>query len=517
MKKGTKLGLGAFTLLLGAVVLSGCTASFCDNKDMSHMLYAYDYGVTEYSDTAKEGFSLLTLDDADAQAKITTNIYVKTSFDNAYGIKAVNDAAKATNNSKSLVYATPSLSYWAEMDKLVLTDAIKAMVRDDSSFTVDSVKKITRGFKYEDNTPKGALDQFGYLKFYDTVNDGKTLWANWDSYDQKIRNDHHVSIDECPTSDYISLFKSTMNSYVQNNRSCLTTQTGDYGYYGPNQQPVEIEGKSWGSAFSKTNFLWLEGILVWPMGALTDVIAGGLLNGGVGSGWAQLIAILVITFIVRAIMLLVTWKQSATTAKMNDLQPQIAKIQAKYPNANTNNYEKQRQASEMADLYKKNKINPLSSLLTMFIQFPVFICVWAALQGSAVLSSGTFLNLNFSQSISSVLFNASEWDIANGGGALTALMLFLLMSIAQVFAMLIPQWIQKAKQKKVAKLGNNPSKKSNDNKMKWFTYIMCGMIIFMGFSLASGMGIYWFIGAIFSICQTLIMNKVTASKAKKHK
>ena len=517
MKKGTKLGLGALTLLLGAVVLSGCTASFCDNKDMSHMLYAFDYGVTEYSDTAKEGYTALILDDAEAQAKITTTIYVKASYDNAYGIKTVDEAAKTTSNQKALVFATPSLKYWAEFDKLVLADAIKAMAYDDHEFKIDKVEKITRGLNYEPGTKKGALDKYGYLKFYDKDNDGKTLFANWESYDQAIRNGHNVSIDECPTSDYIALYKSTMTSFVQNNRSSLATATGDYGYYGPNQQPVEIQGKSWASAFSKTNFLWLEGILVWPLGALTDVIAGGLLNGGVGHGWAQLIAILVITFIVRAVMLLVTWKQSATTAKMNELQPQIAKIQAKYPNANTNNYEKQRQAAEMADLYKTNKINPLSSILTMFIQFPVFICVWAALQGSAILSSGTFLNLNFSQSISSVLFNASAWDIANGGGALTALFLFLLMSVAQVIAMLLPQWLQKAKAKKVAKLGNNPSKKQNDNKMKWFTYIMCGMIIFMGFSLASGMGLYWFIGALFSIVQTLIMNKVTAARAKKHR
>lgn len=516
MKKGTKLGLGGLTLLLGAVVLSGCTASFCNNSDLSHMLYAFDYGVTSYSLTNEDGYELLTLDDAQALSALGT-VYYKASYDNAYGIKAVDEAAKATSNNKPLQFATPSLNYWAEMDRLVLENAIKVKLAADPTFTVTKVSDITRGFKYEEGTTKGVLDEYGYLKFYDTADNGTTLWANWDNFDQQIRNGHNVSIDECPTTDYITLFKSTLTSYVQNNRSCLTTKTGDYGYYGPNQQPVEIEGKSWGSAFSKTNFLWLEGILVWPMGALTDVIAGGLLNGGVGSGWAQLVAILVITFIVRAIMLAVTWKQSATSAKMNELQPQIAKIQAKYPNANTNNYEKQRQASEMAELYKKNKINPLSSLLTMFIQFPVFICVWAALQGSAILSSGTFLNLNFSQSISSVLFNASSWDIANGGGALTALMLFLLMSIAQVIAMLLPQWIQKAKAKKVAKLGNNPSKKSNDNKMKWFTYIMCGMIIFMGFSLASGMGIYWLIGALFSIGQTLIMNKVTAVRSKKHR
>ena len=150
----------------------------------------------------------------------------------------------------------------------------------------------------------------------------------------------------------------------------------------------------------------------------------------------------------------------------------------------------------------------------MFIHFPIFICVWGAMQGSAYLSSGEFLHLRFSDSISTALFNASNWAT---GTAETALGLFLLMAAAQTVAMLLPQWIQKRKTKNVAKLGNNPAQKQNNNRMKWFTYIMLAMIIFMGFSLASGMGIYWFFGALFSIVQTLIMQVINDKKAKKAK
>ena len=46
---------------------------------------------------------------------------------------------------------------------------------------------------------------------------------------------------------------------------------------------------------------------------------------------------------------------------------------------------------------------------------------------------------------------------------------------------------------------------------------MLAMIIFMGFSLASGMGIYWLFGALFSIAQTLIMQVINDKKAKKAK
>jgi len=52
MKRKTKLALGGITLLLGAVALSGCTASFCTVTDKAHILYAFDYGVTDYVDAS---------------------------------------------------------------------------------------------------------------------------------------------------------------------------------------------------------------------------------------------------------------------------------------------------------------------------------------------------------------------------------------------------------------------------------------------------------------------------------
>ena len=62
MKRKTKLILGSFSLLLGAVVLSSCTANFCSLTDKAHMLYAYDYGVTDYR-----------AEDADTQAQAYVN------------------------------------------------------------------------------------------------------------------------------------------------------------------------------------------------------------------------------------------------------------------------------------------------------------------------------------------------------------------------------------------------------------------------------------------------------------
>ena len=523
MKRKTRLIIGGFSLLLGAVVLSSCTASFCSVTDKAHILYAFDYGVTDYraegADTQAQAYingSLITLDNVnykgfsadDSQARAQIYEFCSTN-------KSIDE--NATTNGVKL----PTIKFLTTLDSVVLGHAIEAAYTNEtlktrwnltsisnasSELTTDAV---VRDYQDTDTEHKGILDVYGYLKYDDSVNEKPALWTNYDKYVDEVKG--YIGIDEVPSSDYITLYyKSSLNSSVANLRSCLTINTGDYGAYGPRSKAVEIEAKKW------TDWKGLfEFLLVWPIGALLDVLTKGFFGAGVGNGWAQLLSILVVTFLIRGLMMVFTIKQSSASAKMNQLQPEIQKIQAKYPNANTNQYDKQRMAQEMQKLYKKHHINPLSSILVMIVQFPVFICVWGAMQGNAYLSSGALFNvLRFSDSISSALFSKAAWST---GSAEVALGLFLLMSGAQAVAMLLPQWIQKKKAKNAVKLGKNPAQDQNANRMKWFTYIMLAMIIFMGFSLASGMGVYWLFGAIFSIAQTLIMQSITEKKAKKEK
>ena len=499
MKKRTKLTVGAMTVLAGVLLLSSCTASFCSNIDKAHILYAFDYGVSDYYETQEEGtFQVF---------EGNTNVYYKAVMpsSNNSGIgKANADAAKAG-------IQTPSTNYYVQMDKLVLTNALKKSKGDSVDLT-----KVTYAEVID------ALDDYGYLKFYVEEGDKPKLWNNWTKLNEELRKQTAVAgsgivMDDLPSNDYLAIYQKDMNALIASYRSCLAIDKADYGYYGyangahyrENKTAVEIQAKDWGYAWKKG---FLEGLLIFPIGWLTETFVKTFKNGGVAGGVAQLLAIFLITFIVRSLMLVVTIKQTTGNAKMQALQPEIAKIQNKYPNANTNNYEKQQMAAEMQKLYKKNKINPLSTLLVMIVQFPVFICVWGALQGSASLSSDSLFNLHLSDSINTVLFNGSNW--ANGS-AVTALILFLLMAAAQVMSMLLPQFIQKAKRKNITKLGKNPAQNQQANNMKMFTYIMMAMIIFMGFTLPSAMGVYWFVGALFSIIQTLIVEWVTQKRAKK--
>ena len=74
--------------------------------------------------------------------------------------------------------------------------------------------------------------------------------------------------------------------------------------------------------------------------------------------------------------------------------------------------------------------------------------------------------------------------------------------------------MQKARSKNIKRLSKNPAEDKQAKQMKWFSNIMLIMIIVMGFSLPAAMGVYWFIGAIISVVQTLIMQTIMARSKK---
>ena len=515
MKKRTKLFLGGVILATGVVTVSSCTKSFCSVVDQGRMLYAFDPGVTKYE---QGGTETLTVTSDNGQTYTVSNLkltyatwdaetkgFQYSSTEKLTYLNSINDDAR---NAGIVALNSSHLEYFKTFDNFVIkATMIEALNRRGNGENITIDASDAEQF----STFNRDVYFYSYVKY--VVDDGAALWGKWEQFDGKVREE--VAEDCCPSGDFARLYRSKMNTYIANYRTCLTTKTDKFGSYGYETKGVYIEEKTWAYAWQKGFF---EGLLVYPIGWLIDQIAFGFRGQGAANGVAALLAILFVTLIIRALMMLATIKQTAGNAKMTELQPEIAKIQNKYPNANTSQVEKQRMAEEMQRLYKKNKINPFSSILVMIIQFPVFICVWGALSGSAVLSSGTVLGLDLSLTIRDVLFKQSNWWVQADGfrPAVTALFLFILMAVAQAAAMLLPQWMQKRRAKKVAKLGKNPAQNSQANKMKWFTYIMLAMIIFMGFSLVSAMGVYWFVGALVSLAQTLIMQLINDHRRAKN-
>ena len=82
------------------------------------------------------------------------------------------------------------------------------------------------------------------------------------------------------------------------------------------------------------------------------------------------VALFLFTLVVKLVMLPFQLKSKKSMLRMNRLQGKVKEIQRRYAN------NKERQQQEVADLYAKEGINPMSGCLWTFIPFPIMIALY---------------------------------------------------------------------------------------------------------------------------------------------
>jgi hypothetical protein len=348
LKKSTKRILTFGGLFMAVVLISGCTASFCSNNDRANILYTYEKGVSVYEDNAVDGVEVFA-----GNATLTRRVpKEEDKYQNSALLQTVIDEA-GTN-----AINVPTEAYFVAIDQEVLEVALTSQFGLSVDFTTVNAEQANL-----------ALTRFGYLKFAGYSEDNN-LFETWDSWTAELRVS--LGAEQVPNQDFTKLYKEKLNTTISTYRACIADNNGNSGQYGSDgNTEAFIEGKSWAYAWSKGP---IEGLLVYPVAFLVDYFS---FTFGM-NGWGQIGAVALVTLIVRSLILLTTIKSTMGQQKMQALQPELAKIQAKYPNSNTNQAEKQRLAQEQMALYKKNKINPLGQILVLIVQFPVFIAVWGA-------------------------------------------------------------------------------------------------------------------------------------------
>jgi len=95
-------------------------------------------------------------------------------------------------------------------------------------------------------------------------------------------------------------------------------------------------------------------------------------HDSVGLGWGFSIVALTVT--IRALLLPLTLKQVKSMRGLQQIAPEMKKLQAKYKD------DKQRLNQEMMKLYSEHKVNPFASCLPILAQLPVFISLFYLLQ-----------------------------------------------------------------------------------------------------------------------------------------
>ena len=132
---------------------------------------------------------------------------------------------------------------------------------------------------------------------------------------------------------------------------------------------------------------WFNALLVWPMAQFINKLTPKM--GSVG-------ALAALTLLVNAVLLVVTLKSQIQQQQMQLLQPELERIQRKYE-GRTDDASRQKQAQEMNKLYQKYNVNPLSTIAMTFLQFPIVIALFHAVQRSSLLKSTPFMGLSLEE------------------------------------------------------------------------------------------------------------------------
>ncbi|HHH12315.1 MAG TPA: membrane protein insertase YidC [Candidatus Moranbacteria bacterium] len=212
------------------------------------------------------------------------------------------------------------------------------------------------------------------------------------------------------------------------------------------------------------------------------------------------LAIIITTILIRLFLLKVSHKQIATQKKMQQLQPEIKKIQQKYKD------DKEKQTKEMFALYKKHGTTPFSGCLPIIIQLIVFIGFYHILLKMTDKSVAVDAALLYSfvpnpETISPTLLgwvNLSEPSVV----------LAVLAAAAQYWQM--KMMIDKREREQEQKPSVKKEKKSSDKPdmsdfseimMKQMLYIGPILTLIFGFTFPGGLALYWFVSTFFMVLQ----------------
>lgn len=280
--------------------------------------------------------------------------------------------------------------------------------------------------------------------------------------------------------------------------------TGDYRY------DLGAAFDSQYYTFSSTNWGFQYGpffaLFVYPGAMLVLYIMYPLRDAW--GGLNALLAIFVLLFIIRLITLLISIRSTLQTERMSEIQGKLAEINAKYKDAKKDMATRQKKQMETQELYKKYNIKPFAMFEQLFVTMPIFLIVYRVvtiLRPIKTISLFTIWDLGQSP-LTEITSNISD-----GGWVY----IFFLMIIVptQILSQKIPQMLAKKRNKNAKAL----SQKGNDQakKMKMTQTIIMVVLVFVVISSPAGIGMYWFLSAIFTIIQSLVIHKFVLDKKKK--
>ena len=182
--------------------------------------------------------------------------------------------------------------------------------------------------------------------------------------------------------------------------------------------------------------------------------------------------IILLTIVIKILFIPLTHKSMKSMKKMQDLQPEIAKLKEKYKD------DKQAMNKATMELFKQYKVSPLSGCWPMFVQLPVFIALYQALSYAIELRHAPFV------CIPSIYLCINDLSAPDP---------YYVTPILMGGSMVLQQWM-------------TPS--AGDPMQKKMMLLMPVVFTYLFLSFPSGLVLYWLVSNVLGIGQQLLTNRM---------
>lgn len=269
------------------------------------------------------------------------------------------------------------------------------------------------------------------------------------------------------------------------------TPTQLYFYFGPNHyKTLTALDKDRDDKWELNRLVYLGWpLLRWINKWFTINIFDWLSSWGLSMG----LVLLFMTLIVKAVVFPATWKTYMSSAKMRVLKPKIDEINKKYPKQE----DAMKKQQEIMSLYSLYGVSPMGGCLPMLIQFPILMALFLFVPSAIELRQQSFL---WADDLSTYdAFINFPFHIPFLGSHLS--LFCLLMTVTNI---LNTRYMMQQQD-----TGANPQMAA----MKWMSYLMPIMFLFILNDYPSGLNYYYFLSTLISVATTIILRKTTNEEA----
>ncbi len=200
------------------------------------------------------------------------------------------------------------------------------------------------------------------------------------------------------------------------------------------------------------------------------------------------LAIIALTFLLKALVLPLAYKSYVSMARMKELQPEMEELKERAGD------DKQKLQKEMMTLYKEKKVNPAAGCLPILIQIPIFFSLYKVIFVTLELRHAPFFGwlTDLSARDTSSLFNlfgALPWAAPEPHTLMATVFIGVLPILLG-----ISMWLQQ-------KLNPTPTDATQAMIFAWMPWVF----MFMLGSFASGLVVYWITNNIITFTQQYLI------------